>query len=657
MIRLDGVKLSFREKVIFKGISTLFGDRARVGLVGGNGAGKTTLLRVIAGVMEPNDGKVEVAPASLRVGYLPQDLAELSIAHADADVTVLDYLRDRAGVSAAFARLAELEERISASSSGGADSSEARAMLTAHERAQSDLSSMGGWEFDSTAKKILRGLGFTPGDEDRAVTEFSGGWKMRVLLAAVLVSRPDILLLDEPTNHLDSESMEWLEGWLRDFPGTMIFVSHDRRFLTKMSREVAELARGELTRWSMGYDEYVDARAAAETARERAIAAQREEIERTERFIERFRYKATKAAAVQSRIKRLEKMELIEPDAPPRSVKIRFPEAEPSGREVLTASGISKTYGEHTVYSGIDITIERGERVALVGVNGAGKSTLLRALCGEEKPDTGTVKLGYNVMLGHYSQESAQNLNYDHTIREEARRFGGTMDEARKRDLLGAFMFSGDDIEKSVRVLSGGEKSRLALFKLMLSDTNLLILDEPTNHLDMATRGVFQRALLEYGGTLVIVSHDRAFLDALATRVIEIHDGALTSYPGDYSEFIERRERARASAAPEVKAPAQRESDRPQSGYRDKRAEADRRNELYRARKVYADRIGPIEERIAAAEARIREIDAALSDPETSSRGDAIKELMIERSRVDEALTADYAEWEELSEAMENVRV
>ncbi len=635
-----------------KGINWLIGDGARIGLVGDNGTGKTTLLRILAGETEPDDGRVEYV-GRVEIGYLPQDLVEIGTG------SILQHIRDGAGISALQAQLSDAEAQVASCPEGSRNLERALAQYETIERA---FAHRGGYEFDATAKKVLRGLGFAPEDAERPCAEFSGGWKMRIALAAILLRRPDVLLLDEPTNHLDSESMEWLEGWLRDHRGVMIFVSHDRRFLDKMATEIAELARGEIAHYTMGYEAFLRERDAARERRERAVEEQKEEIERIQRFVERFRYKATKAAQVQSRIRRLEKMEVLETDALSRHVNIRFPEATRSGYEVVAAAGLGKAYGEHEVFSGIDFEIHRGERVALVGVNGAGKSTLLRLISGTERPSAGSIRLGHNVRPSYFSQESAQNLDYGHTVWEEACRTGSQITEAEKRNLLGAFLFGGDDIQKPIRVLSGGEKSRVALFKLLLSDSNFMILDEPTNHLDMSTKEIFQRALLEYGGTLLIVSHDRFFLDNLADRVLEIRDGRLYDYPGNYSWFIAKREDLlRKDDVPYAagNATASREekpTDAPREDTKEKRRQdAERRNRVYRARKVYADRLEPLERRIAEQEARQGEIDALLCRPDVLSDSEEVRKLMIERKVLEEKLRDDYAEWEELSEAMEAI--
>ncbi|MDR0647875.1 MAG: ABC-F family ATP-binding cassette domain-containing protein [Synergistaceae bacterium] len=630
-------------------------EQGRIALAGDNGAGKTTLLRIISGEVSPDDGRVTISPDT-KIGYLPQDLVELG------DGTVMRFLRSRAGLLELEEELDVARGRISECPEGSRD---LPALLARHETLERDFAHRGGYEFEATAKKVLRGLGFAPHDADRHCGEFSGGWRMRVALAGVLLQKPDVLLLDEPTNHLDTESMEWLEGWLRDHRGVLIFVSHDRRFADKMATEVALLARGEITHYQMGYERYL---AEAETARERlerVIEDQKERIGHMQRFVDRFRYKASKATQVQSRIKQLEKMEIYEMDAPSKTVNIRFPDAPRSGWEVLSGRGLSKGYGGIRVFSDLDVEINRGQRVALVGVNGAGKSTLLRLLSAVERPDAGEVRLGHNVRRAYFSQESAQNLDYSHTVWEEASRTGSKITEAEKRGLLGAFLFSGDDIKKPVRVLSGGEKSRLALFKLLLSDTNFLILDEPTNHLDANTLEIFEEALLQYGGTILIVSHDRFFLDSLADRVLELRDGTLYDYRGNYSRFIEKREerlRAQATDADAGRAKGQgKRADEPMKNAYDadarqkRRQEAQERNRLYRERKVFVDKIGPLEKAIAEAEARRGEIDALLCRADVLADSERVRDLFLERGAVTEEIESGYKEWERLNEALEEV--
>ncbi|GHS90987.1 ABC transporter ATP-binding protein [Synergistales bacterium] len=511
-------------------------------------------------------------------------------------------------------------------------------LLEEHSRLERRFESIGGFEFDLSAKKTLRGLGFADGDEARNCAEFSGGWKMRIALSALLLSRPDVLLMDEPTNHLDSESMEWLESWVNAHTGAVVAVSHDRRFLDNTIKEIAEIERGKLTVYPWSYERYLIEKELARGRLEKTVAEQKAKVADMERFISRFRYKSSKAAQVQSRLRQLEKMDIQELSGPSKTVRFRIPEAPESGREILSAKNLSKSYGAIQVFSGVSLTITRGERVALVGVNGAGKSTLLRILSQTEEPDTGGVSLGHNVKRAFYSQESAQNVNYSHTVWEEARTAPSKLLEADRRTLLGSFLFSGNDIQKSVSVLSGGEKARLALFKLMLSETNFLILDEPTNHLDMKTKDLFQRALLQYGGTLLIVSHDRHFLDALADRVIEIRERQIYDYPGNYSWFLEKREEILKKESFE------------NANTSEHKKETRRASENLKVERALKKELSSIEADIAKRETRKSEIDEMLCLPETFTNSDLARSLAAERLEIEQSLSQDYARWEKLSQ-------
>lgn len=598
---------------------------------------------MLAGISAYDDGTVSF-PRGHTVGYLPQDLVEID------DVPLMDYLKRRAGLERLSAELADTENRMSGLEEGSHGLSR---LLAEHERLQREFEARGGFGFETEAKQVLKGLGFHPErDADRPTPEFSGGWKMRIALAALLLSRPDILLLDEPTNHLDTESMEWLESWLRDYRGTIIAVSHDRRFLDKMVTSVAELAGGKINIYSCGYEKFLTEREERRARLEAEWEQQKEKIEDIQRFVERFRYKATKAAQVQSRIRQLEKMEITELEGPSKSVSFKFPESPRSGLDVITAKGLAKIYGDNRVFENIDLTIQRGERVALVGVNGAGKSTLLRLLNRSEEPTAGTVSYGLNVKRKYFSQESAQNLDYNRTIWQEVNNTGSKLLEGAKRNLLGAFLFSGNDIHKNISVLSGGEKSRVGLLKMLLSESNLLILDEPTNHLDYATKELFQKALLEYGGTILIVSHDRSFLDALVGRVVEIRDGRIYDYRGNYSWFIEKRERQTAGEG----APENRPGPVSDKSKEQKRAEAEERNRLYKERKIFQDRLAPVEAAIERDERRKEEISAQLCDAEVLADSAKVQSLMIELKDTEERLKGNYPLWEDIAARIEAIK-
>ena len=624
MIDIRNLKLAFGERVIFNEASLQINDNARLGIVGSNGTGKTTLLKIMAGLLEPDSGIIERSK-NLSIGYLPQDLTELE------NIPLIDFLKARAGISDIEKRLRSVENKLSL------ENQNTENLLTEHSKLERMFENLGGFQFESISLKILHGLGFKNGDELKSCNEFSGGWKIRIALAAILVSPHNMLLLDEPTNHLDTESMEWLENWLRIYKGGIVAISHDVRFLENIANNIAEPSNGKIILYPYSYDDYLIIKEQNQAMLEKNYAAQQNKIKKIESFIDRFRYKATKAAQVQSRIKQLEKIERIElnPAGSNKIVKINIPEAPASGLEVLKIQSLAKNYDGVNIFHDVTFTINRGERVALVGVNGAGKSTLLRLVSLNEDPSSGIIKYGHNVKAAYFSQDSAQNLDYSKTVWEEAKNTQSKLNEPQRKNLLGAFLFSGDDINKSIKILSGGEKARLALYKLMLIETNFLILDEPTNHLDQSTREIIERALLKYQGTLLIVSHDRHFLDILAERVIEIRNGVIFDYAGNYSYFLEKREEA-------INADNQNDNKifnkRPE-----KKLQPQNKNIIRELKKLVQN----LEININDTEQKISSIDAQLCDPEILAQSDKIKALMIERNETEKILTGLYSQWEE----------
>ena len=601
MIQLSDVSLSFGMRALYKNLNWRIPDGSRVALVGNNGTGKTTLFRMLLGEIEPDSGSV-IVPKRKNIAYLAQDLSEV----LSPDVS-----------------LAEL------------------------------FNTEKGHEYAALAGKVLKGLGFLTNAHisevlQRKVSEYSGGWKMRLQLALVLLSlsgsEQDVLLLDEPTNHLDTESMEWLESWLDSFQGTIVTIAHDRRFLDKLCPVTAELSSAKLTIWKGNYSYYLEE---SKKRREILIAQKKQqelEIEKTQLFIDRFRYKASKATQVQSRVKALSKIELIEVEELPPTAAFRFPEAKQSGYEVAKVENVSKIYSPLTVFSDVSFSIIRGQKIALVGANGSGKSTLSRLISGIELPTGGKITLGYNVQCSYYLQESIQNLDYSKTILEEISQVG-KIDIAQKRDLLGAFLFHGNDIYKSISILSGGEKSRLALLKVLLQDSNFLILDEPTNHLDASTREIFERALLQYSGTVLLVSHDRHFLDSLADRVLEIRDGRLWDYPGNYSYFIYKRELQLGGAEEELK------EELTKTEIKQRKKEQNARSYAAEQEKILARReLKCIELEISALEDVVKKCDELLCDPEILSDSQKIRELMLKRSNAYNELENLFPKWEQLME-------
>jgi ATP-binding cassette subfamily F protein 3 len=541
VLQLAGISKRYGSQIVFDDVSWAVPDGARVGLTGPNGAGKSTLLKILAGALEPDDGQVAL-PKGTRIGYLPQHIL------GRAGVSVLDHaLTAFKELHELEARRAETEHELATVDPSG-DGYEA--ILARYTGICEEWDRRARYDIESETETVLHGLGFVDADMDRDCGELSGGWQMRVELAQLLLERPDVLLLDEPTNYLDLEARNWLEEFLAAYPGTVILVAHDRYFLDVAVDRIAEVLHGRITDYAMNYSRYLDER---ETRMELARAAyenQKAEIERIEGFISRFRYQASKAALVQSRIKQLERLErLPPPDGHERELRIRLPEAQRSGRVVLGLTGATKRFGDTLVYDGADVTIERGQRVAIVGPNGAGKTTLLKMLAEVLPLDGGERRLGHNVRLGYFAQDHAEMLNTTRTLLDEMLSVATAETAPHVRPLLGAFLFSGEAVEKRVGVLSGGERSRLALAKILLEPVNCLLLDEPTNHLDLTAKEVLLGALAAYHGTIVIVAHDRYILDKLPTHVIEVGTGKAVLYHGNYEDYVRAKAREAEDAA------------------------------------------------------------------------------------------------------------
>jgi len=634
MISLENISIEFQEKILFDNLNWRIPRGSRIGLVGNNGTGKTTLFRTIVGLIQPDKGNITL-PRNRLIGYLPQDLIELK-----GNIDLISYLKEKSGIAKLEHSLKACEEHLTSLS---AESNKYQAALKKYENISNIFEHRGGYTFSVQAHKVLKGLGFREKDFTRQCTEFSGGWKMRIVLASILLSSPDIVLLDEPTNHLDTESLEWLEGWLLNFPGTIIVISHDRYFMDKLMTQIAELAHQKLTIYQGNFSYYLKEKEKRHELLQKEGKNQQEKIDKTEAFIERFRYKNTKATQVQSRIKMLEKIQIVKIDKAPKKAAIFFPKCPRSGDKVVSVENLAKKYEEIPVFNGLNFTLHRGERVALVGVNGAGKSTLSRLISKKERPTTGKAHLGHGVNLAFFSQESSQNLNYNHTVWEEISDESSSMTTGERRNLLGAFLFSGDAVYKPISVLSGGEKSRLALAKILMQESNFLILDEPTNHLDIITKDLFQRALLKYSGTILIVSHDRYFLDNLIMRVIEIRDRRIYNYPGNYSYFIEKRNQLLAeinnSALASKGADQQKPKIKTLSKLK-KREEAEERNRIYRQNKDILDKLKSIEEKIRVSEKTKVGVENQLCDPLVLKDSKKVQDLMIDLKKHNHELAA-----------------
>jgi len=538
MIHVEGLSKRYGEKVLFEDVSWHVRKRDRIGLSGPNGSGKTTLLRILAGSETGDAGSVRMA-SDTSIGYLPQD----GIVHHGRTL--------REEVVLAFAELLALkaeqhriEDELAQSTHN--DGNEHEALLTRYAEVTERFRHLGGYEIDLRMAEILRGLGFSSQDQERRTEEFSGGWQMRIALAKLLLARPNLLLMDEPTNHLDLPARNWLEEYLADYPGSVVLVSHDRYFLDATMKRITEVGLKTLTDYHGNYSHYLVEHAARMERLIESHRRQQEEIEKAEAFINRFRYQATKARQVQSRIKMLDKVERLEVPPERKKIRFKFPEALRPGRVVLEARGLRMAYGDKVVLSSVDLIVERGDRIALVGPNGAGKSTLMRLLAGVDRPDAGSCAPGHNVVKDYFAQDQAAVLNPALTVYGEMSAASPTTMVPMIRNILGGFLFSGDDVNKRVAVLSGGERNRLAIAKMLLNASNLLLLDEPTNHLDLDSKEVLLEALGDYGGTLIFVSHDRYFVDRLATKIVEVGSGETLLYPGGYEDFLDWKKRREA---------------------------------------------------------------------------------------------------------------
>ena len=597
MVSVDNLTISFGGWDLFKEVSLLINPKDRIGLVGKNGAGKTTLLKVIMGQQAPTSGVV-TRSADTTLGYLPQQMAV-------ADTTTL-----AEETAKAFEEVLELEAEIARLTAEIAErddyhSAEYEALLHRLNDATDRHNILGGSHRDADVERTLLGLGFRREDFGRATSEFSGGWRMRIELAKLLLRRPSVILLDEPTNHLDIESIQWLEGYLKEYDGSVVIISHDRAFLDNVTNRTVELLLGQLYDYKVPYSQYVTLRKERREQQLAAYANQQRLIEKSEEFIEKFRYKPTKSNQVQSRIKQLEKLDRIEVDEEDLSaLNIKFPPSPHCGQIVAEVRGAGKSFGDHHVFSGADFIIERGDRIALVGRNGEGKTTFARMLIGELAATEGDIKVGVNVDTGYYAQNQDDLMDGNFTVYDTLDRVAVGDIRTRLRDILGAFLFRGEDVDKKVKVLSGGERSRLAMARMMLSPHNLLVLDEPTNHMDMRSKDILKQALLDYDGTLVVVSHDREFLDGLVDKVYEFRDGGVKEYLGGIYYFIEKR-RLASLAEVERRAPEERvaTSAEPSRGKQDYLQKKEQERQIRRTRSA-----------IEAAEKRIEELERAVAD-------------------------------------------
>ncbi len=649
ILEIRNIQKAYGGNVLFTDCSARLGVRDRVGLVGPNGSGKTTLFRILAGEEAPDGGEISMR-RDLRIGFLSQDPTPSRCP------TLLEEIQEGVkDLSALEHKLILLREEIS-------DEKDAQALerlAQAYGRLEEMYARKGGYTLESQAKAILQGLGFREQDFHRSPEEFSGGWRMRLALAKILLADPDLLLLDEPTNHLDLESLIWLEDYLSQYLGTVLMVSHDRNFLNRIAIKIWAIEAREIVSYDGNFEAYLHAREKKTVILQAALENQQRRIEQTERFIERFRYKATKARQVQSRIKRLEKIDRIELPEATRSVRFTFPQPVRSGRVVTELRGLRKAYGEVQVYAGVDLVIHRGDKIALVGPNGAGKSTLIKLLAGVLDPDGGTISRGIHVTSAYFAQHQLELLDPSKTVWEEI--FSLAQDESISflRGLLGAFLFSGEEVEKRVSVLSGGEKSRLVLAKMMMRPANFLLLDEPTNHLDMAAREVLEKALREFQGTLAFITHDRHLINAIANKVLEVQAGHLTVYPGNYEDYLYKKKLEKQDRMEAHTTPPSSEGGGKEPGIRrrreQKRHEAEVRNQFYRQSLEIRQRLQGLESILEHTSKEMEILAARLADPGEHRKGDGIAQLLKSHAGAKKRVEELTLEWEELAEELEEI--
>ncbi len=641
MISVENLKVEFGVKPLFQNANFVINDHDKVALVGKNGAGKSTLLKILCGQKQPTEGKISNSSGMI-IGYLPQVMI------LQDDTTVMDEAKK------AFSNVIKMKEKIDAMNKELTERTDYEsesyiALVDKYTQEHDRYLMLGGKNYEAEIEKVLIGLGFYRSDFERPTSEFSGGWRMRIELAKILLSKPDCLLLDEPTNHLDIESIQWLERFLQQSTKALVLVSHDKAFINNVTNRTLEISCGKIIDYKVKYDEYIKLRAERREQQMRAYENQQKEIAEIKDFIERFRYKATKAVQVQSRIKQLEKIVPIEIDDVDRSaLHLKFPPCLRSGDYPVICDSVNKEYGTHKVFENVTFTIKRGEKVAFVGRNGSGKSTLIKCIM-NEIPYSGNLKIGHNVQIGYFAQNQAQLLDENLSVFE-------TIDNVAKGDIrlkinniLGAFMFGGEASDKKVKMLSGGERSRLAMIKLLLEPVNLLILDEPTNHLDMQSKEVLKNAINEFDGTAIIVSHDRDFLDGLVSKVYEFMDGKVTEYLGGIYDYLNRRN---------IESPDELSTKKKSSVVNESplQAETVKKKNSYAEHKELQKKIRKIEKAIKESEAKIEKLEnklKVLSEKMCTPEGASDMNLISEYTSVNKQLSAEEDIWTNLSEELD----
>ena len=643
MIDLSNISLQFNGKYLFKDVSFRISSGDKVSLVGANGTGKSSLLKIINAEIEPEDGKI-IKQKRISIGYLPQD----NVTHLGKS------LLEEA--SSALTDIIELQNKEKELSNllGNPELSDDEKMDLVHQLGEvhHKLDGLDSYTAESKVEKVLLGLGFNEEDFHRLTDEFSGGWQMRIALAKILISQNDLLLLDEPTNHLDIDSLEWLIDFLKAYKGALIVVSHDKNFINQVTNKTLEIFLNRFYTFKGNYDSYLKFKTERDEQISHQYDLQQKKIKETQRFIERFRYKATKAKQVQSRIKQLEKIELVELPDNMNEIDIKFPVAPQSGRVPIKLNSVSKSYGNKKVFSNIDFEIESGEKIAFVGPNGAGKTTLAKIIAGVIKYESGKRILGHNTFVSYYAQDVADNLDPDLDIIESVDGIAEDKTIGQLRSLLGSFLFSGDDVFKKVGVLSGGEKSRVALCKILLSKANLIILDEPTNHLDYSSKLILQKALIDFKGTLILVSHDIDFLRPIVDKVIDIRKGIIKQYPGNIDYYLSKRIESTTDSENELISIENKDFTNRKN---QKRIEAELRQQKHLATKDVIKSIKKLEELIYELEIDHKELEEKLADPKIYSNGEAIKQTTSKFNQVKSQLEKAINEWTNLNEELQNI--
>lgn len=642
MLDLFNISVQFGGKTLFDNVDYKINKNDKIALVGANGTGKSTLLKIIYGLEQPETGSIG-RPKNFRMGYLQQEFLSIKGKPLFSEVKLslyeiheLESLEKEITEKLNYPNLTEEEKNNLVKCLGG----------ITHRKEELNY-----YQIDSEIEKVLMGLGFRVSDFDRLTDEFSGGWQMRIELAKILLNNNDLIMLDEPTNHLDLDTLRWLVDYLRNYKGALLLVSHDKFFVNQVTSKTLEIFNRKLSPYNGKYDDYLNFKVERDRQLELEYMQQQKKIKETEKFIERFRYKATKAKQVQSRIKQLEKIDLVSLIDQDKQIRIRFPEPLRTGAVPVNITGLKKAYGSNIVFDGLDFSIQRGEKIAFVGPNGAGKTTLSRIIASQLKYDSGNIEYGHNTEISYYAQEVAENLNPENDVLESVAEVGTELTLAQLRTLLGSFLFSDDDVFKKVQILSGGEKSRVALAKILLTRANLIILDEPTNHLDISSKEVLQRALMDFSGSLVIVSHDIEFLRPIVNRVVEIRPGVIKNYPGDMDYFLSKSQ----MLPEEIKTEINSETDNKNNRKDQKRIEAELRQKKYKATKDLVKEIEKAENIIAAIEEKINNIEIELGSETVFSNPQLSKEKNNEYEKSKKELEYHYSLWTDLNAKLEEI--